>query len=167
MQILSTFISKPGKGGAFIQLEMRDIRTGNKDNQRFRTQETLERVVLDQVEHQYLYPEGDQFTFMNTESYEQISINGDLIGEPARFLQDGMIVEVEMFEGEPLGVQLPDTVILELAEAEAVVKGQTASSSYKPALTATGVKVMVPPFIEAGEKVVVKTEDGTYVERAK
>jgi elongation factor P len=158
---------QPGKGSAVAQVEMRDIRSGNKDNVRFRTQETIERVRLDQSEFQFLYADGDVCNFMNLESYEQITIPKDLIGFSAAFLQEGMTVEVESFEGEPLGVTLPDTVVVEIVEAEPVIKGQTATTSYKPAILANGVKVMVPPHISSGIRIVVKTEDGSYVERAK
>lgn len=160
-------IMQPGKGASVIQVEMRDIRSGNKDNVRFRTQETVERVRLDQTDHQYLFNDGETYTFMNTETYEQITVSKDLIGDPAVFLQDGMVVSIETFEGEPLGVQLPDSVICEIVEAEPVVKGQTATTSYKPAILENGAKVMVPPHVESGTRVVVKTEDGSYVERAK
>ncbi len=135
---------------------------------RFRTQETVERARLDEVEYQYLYDEGDdQFAFMNQETFEQISITGEIIGDQKIYLQEGMTVIVQMFEAEALSVQLPVTVVLEITEADPVVKGQTASSSYKPALLENGAKIMVPPHIEAGTKVVVKPEDGSYVERAK
>ena len=167
MQVLSTFISKPGKGGAFIQLELRDIRNGNKDNIRMRTQESVERAILEQEDFQYLFNDGEMYTFMNTVSYEQVEIKGELIGDHAVYLQDGMMVIVETYEDEPLSVKLPDTVTVELVEADAVVKGQTASSSYKPAVADNGVRIMVPPHIAAGTRVVIKTEDGTYVERAK
>ena len=160
-------IMQPGKGASVIQVEMRDIRSGNKDNVRFRTQETVERVRLDQDDHQFLFADGDDLTFMNTETYDQIIINKEIIGEPAVFLQDGMIVSVETFEGEPLGVQLPDSVTMEIVEAEPVVKGQTATTSYKPAILENGAKVMVPPHIDVGTRIVVKTEDSSYVERAK
>lgn len=160
-------IIQPGKGAAVIQIEMRDIRSGNKDNVRFRTQETIERVRLDQEDYQYLFSDGDDYTFMNTSNYEQISVSKELIGDPVVFLQEGMIVVIETFEGEPLGVQLPDTVTVEVKEAEPVVKGQTATTSYKPAIVDNEVKIMVPPHIEAGTRIVVKTEDASYVERAK
>lgn len=160
-------IMQPGKGASVIQVEMRDIRSGNKDNVRFRTQETVERVRLDQTEHQYLFNDGESYTFMNTESYDQVAIDKELIGDPAVFLQDGMLVSIETYEGEPLGVQLPDSVTLEITEAEPVIKGQTATTSYKPAVLENGAKVMVPPHIEVGTRIVVKTEDGSYVERAK
>jgi len=160
-------IMQPGKGASVIQVEMRDIRSGNKDNVRFRTQETVERVRLDQSEFQYLFNDGETYTFMNTESYEQVAVSSELVGDPAVFLQDGMMVTIETFEGEPLGVQLPDSVTLEVTEAEPVIKGQTATTSYKPAVLENGARVMVPLHIDVGTRIVVKTEDASYVERAK
>lgn len=165
--VLKNDIQQPGKGASVAQVELRDIRSGTKDNVRFRTQETIERVRLEQDDYQYLYAEEDNFIFMHQETFEQIQINKELIGTPAAYLTEGMIVEVETFEGEPLGVKLPDTVTVEIVEAEPVVKGQTATTSYKPAILANGEKVMVPPHIESGTRIVVKSEDGTYVERAK
>ncbi|PJF33280.1 MAG: elongation factor P, partial [Phototrophicales bacterium] len=133
----------PGKGASVIQVEMRDLRSGNKDNVRFRTQETVERVRLEQDEYQYLYGDGDDYTFMHTETYEQVTVPGELIGEPKQFLKEGMVVTIETFEGEPLRVELPAQVTVEVTEADPVVKGQTASSSYKPAVVEGGVRVMV------------------------
>ena len=167
MQVVGYEIMQPGKGASVIQVKLRDVRSGNKDNVRFRTQETVERVRLDQNDYQYLYNDGDNYAFMNTETYDQISVPNTIVGEPAVFLQDGMTVTIETYEGDPLNVQLPDNVILEITEAEPVVKGQTATTSYKPAILENGAKVMVPPHIEPGTKIVVKTEDGSYVERAK
>ena len=161
-------IMQPGKGSAVIQIEMRDVRAGNKDNVRYRTQETLERVRLDQHKMQYLYNDGgDVYTFMNKETFDQIEVNKEIIGDQAKWLQDGMDVEIEMFETEALNVTLPDSVTVEVLEAEPVVKGQTASSSYKPAIVTGGAKVMVPPFIDVGTMIVVKTEDDSYSTRAK
>jgi len=160
-------IMQPGKGASVIQVVMRDLKTGNKDNVRFRTQETVERVRLEQEQYQYLFDDEDNFTFMHTENYEQIPVAKDLVGEPAIFLQEGMVITIELHEGVPLRVELPATVTMEITEAEPVVKGQTATTSYKPAILENGAKVMVPPHIEAGTRVVVKTEDSTYVERAK
>ncbi|MGB0720646.1 MAG: elongation factor P [Bdellovibrionales bacterium] len=165
--VVKNEISQPGKGAAVAQVEMRDIRTGNKDNVRFRTQESVERVRLEQNDYQFLYQDGEGYHFMNQESYEQIVISGDVIGDPAVYLQEGMICEVETFESEPLAVRLPKTVTMEVVEAEPVVKGQTATTSYKPAVLDNGAKVMVPPYIDIGTRVVVKTEDGSFVERAK
>ena len=157
---------KPGKGGAFNQVELKGVTTGTKLNERFRATETVERVRLDQREFSFLYAEGDDLVFMNNETYDQIQLPRDFVGERAAFLQDGMNVTVELYEDKPLGVKLPATVTLEIAEADPVVKGQTVSSSYKPAVMENGVKVMVPPFIEAGERIVVDTDEVTYVRRA-
>lgn len=150
-----------------IQLELRDVRSGNKDNIRFKTGEMVERVRLDQSECQFLYANGDAFTFMDNTTYEQFDLDRDLLGFPANFLQDGMQVTVESYEGDPLRVELPGEVTMEITETEPVVKGQTAASSYKPAILTNGVRVMVPPFISAGDSIIVKTEDGEYVGRAK
>lgn len=165
--VLRNELMQPGKGASVAQVEMRDIRTGAKDNVRFRTQETVERVRLEQDDYQFLYADGEELHFMHQGNFEQTSIKRDLVGEPAAFLQEGMIVEIETFEGEALSVHLPDTVVMQIVEAEPVVKGQTATTSYKPAILENGVKVMVPPFIESGTRIVVRTEDSSYVERAK
>ena len=158
---------KPGKGGAFAQIELRDIRDGTKLNERFRATESVERVILDEADCTYLYEEGENLIFMHSETFEQIAINADMVGEQSAFLQDGMTVTLQSHEREPISVTLPDQVVVTVVEADAVVKGQTASSSYKPAMADNGVRVMVPPHIEAGTRIVVKTEDASYVERAK
>lgn len=158
---------KPGKGGAFAQIELRDIRDGTKLNERFRATESVERVILDESACTFLYSESDRHIFMHGENYEHITISADMVGEPAAFLQDGMSVTLMSHEGEPISVSLPEQVIVSVIEADAVVKGQTASSSFKPAIVDNGLRVMVPPHIEAGTRIVVKTEDSTYVERAK
>ncbi|MDX1736809.1 MAG: elongation factor P [Alphaproteobacteria bacterium] len=159
---------KPGKGGAFLQVELKEIRNGTKLNERFRSSETVERVRLEQKDFQFLFAEGSDYTFMDQETYDQIILNDDLIDEDqAKFLQDGMVVSIEFFEESPIGVTLPDTVTVEVLEADAVVKGQTASSSYKPAIVDGGVRVMVPPYVETGIRIVVNTADASFVERAK
>jgi elongation factor P len=158
---------QPGKGGAFAAVEMKDVRTGTKIVERFRTQETVERVRLDEKEMQFLYFEENQATFMDQENYEQVQIDRELIGDPADFLQDGMVVTVLFHETEALSVELPQTVVMDLVEADPVVKGQTASSSYKPGKLANGRRVMIPPHMEAGTRIVVNTTDGSYLERAK
>lgn len=157
---------KPGKGPAYAQVELKHVTEGTKLNERFRASETVERVRLEQNDYQFLYAEGDMLVFMDMESYEQLQIPRDFIGDRAAFLQDGMQVMVESYEGKPLGVSLPDQVTLEVSEADAVVKGQTAASSYKPAVMENGIRVMVPPFIAVGEKIVVDTNEMTYVKRA-
>ena len=164
---VKTAHTQPGKGGAYLQVELRDIRAGTKLNERFRAAAEVERVRLDEKSYQYLYRDGELLTLMDIETYEQIIVGVDLIGEPVAFLQDGMTVTVMSYEGEPLSAALPESVIMEVVEADAVVKGQTASSSYKPAVLENGVRVMVPPHIAAGTRIVVNTAERTYVERAK
>lgn len=156
---------KPGKGGAFNQVELKNALDGTKLNERFRADETVERVRLDQKEFQFLYSEGENLVFMDLETYEQLYLAAGFVGERAAFLQDGMTVTVEMHEGRPIGITLPQHVTLEVTDAEPVVKGQTATSSYKPASLENGVRVMVPPFISAGERIVVDTSDFSYVRR--
>ena len=165
--VLKRDIVQPGKGGAFTQIEIRDLRSGNKATERFRTQESVERVRLDEKEMQFLYMEGDQATFMDNDSYEQVQVSRDLIGDPADFLQDGMVCKVMTYEGTPLSLEMPPSAVFEIVEADPVVRGQTASSSYKPGKLENGRRVMIPPFIEAGTRIVVNTADGSYVERAK
>jgi len=165
--VLKQQIITPGKGGAFIQVEMRDLKTGNKTNERWRTADTVERLMTEEKEFTYSYTDGESLVLMDPETFEQTMIPAGILGDAAPFLQDNMTVVVYLVEGDPVGIQLPPHVTLQIVEADPVVKGQTASSSYKPAKLENGVKVMVPPFIEAGERIVVRTEDSTYVERAK
>jgi len=157
---------KPGKGGAFNQVELKNLIDGSKLNERFRSSETVERIRLEQKDYQYLYAEGDMLTFMDLETYDQIQLPEELIGERAVFLQDGMKVLVESHEGKYIGVSLPDQVTLEVSEAEPVVKGQTAASSNKPAVLENGLRIMVPPFVGVGEKIIVDTNELTYLRRA-
>lgn len=157
---------KPGKGGAFNQVELKNLIDGTKLNERFRATQTVERARLEQKNHQFLYAEGDMLTFMDMDTYEQISLSKDFLGERAALLQDGMTVVVESHEGKPISVSLPDHVTLEVTDAEPVVKGQTATSSYKSAVLENGLRIMVPPFIGAGERIVVDTNDLSYVRRA-
>ena len=158
--------TQPGKGGAYLQAELRNLRDGSKLNERFRAAESVERVRLDQKDYQFLFGDGDSFTFMDTETYEQIELNADALGEQASYLQDGMTVQVESYEGEVIGIALPEHVVLEVTDTEPVVKGQTAAASYKPAQLDNGMRAMVPPFVSVGDKVVIATEDGSYVKRA-
>ncbi len=157
---------KPGKGPAYAQVELKNLINGSKLNERFRSSESVERVRLEQKDYQYLYKQEDMLVFMDSESYEQLDIPYDFVGERAAFLQDGMTVTVESHEGKPIGISLPDQVTLQVTEAEPVVKGQTASASYKPAMLENGVRVMVPPFVTIGERIVVDTNEITYIRRA-
>lgn len=157
----------PGKGGAFVQVEMRNLRTGIKRDDKFRSGEQVERVRIDDEEFTFLFGDDTILTFMNPETYDQLGVPVELLGEKAGFLQDGMKVQISLYEGTPISVSLPQQVVLELVEADPVVKGQTASSSYKPGKLENGMRIMIPPHVEAGIKVVVATEDGSYVERFK
>ncbi|MCA3416825.1 MAG: elongation factor P, partial [Roseomonas sp.] len=152
---------------AVIQVEMRNVKTGAKKDQRWRTADTVERLTTEDKEFTYSYEDGENLVLMDPETFEQTLVPKDILGERLPYLQENMTVNVKLIEGEPVSMDLPETVTLEIVEADPVVKGQTASSSYKPAVLSNGVKVMVPPFITAGEKIVVKTADGTYYERAK
>lgn len=160
-------IRTPGNLRSFNQVELKDLKTGTKNNPRFASDEKIERASLDSKECNFLYAEGDNLVFMDNESYEQMTMHKDLIGPALPFLQDGMKVLIESHEGNPLSVKLPGKVIMKIVEADPVVKGQTAASSYKPAILENGVRVMVPPFIPAGERIVVDTTTLEYVERAK
>jgi elongation factor P len=165
--VVKTQHVKPGKGGAFAQVELKNIEDGRKLNERWRTSETVERITLEQKDHTYLYENGDMLVFMDTDNYEQIELHKDFVGEErVQFLQDGMKVTLEFHDERPIGMELPDTVVLEIVEADGVVKGQTASSSYKPAKASNGMRIMIPPFMEVGQKIVVSTDTGEYLRRA-
>ena len=157
---------KPGKGGAYNQVELKNLIDGTKLTERFRSAETVERVRLEQKDFSFLYEQGDALVFMDLETYEQLELQKDFVGDRAAFLQDGMTVTVELYEDKPIGISLPPQVTLEVAEADPVVKGQTAASSYKPAVLENGIRILVPPFISAGEKIVVDTDEITYLRRA-
>jgi elongation factor P len=157
----------PGKGGAFVQVEMKDIRTGTKLNERFRSNDTVEKVHLDEKPYQYLFTEGDFLTLMDLESFEQISVPKDKLGDAIAYLQDNMQVQVCSHNESVLSLTLPETIIATIAQTEPVLKGQTATASYKPAILDNGVRVMVPPFVNQDDRIVVRTADSTYVERAK
>ena len=158
--------TQPGKGGAYMQVEMKNLQDGRKTNVRFRSADTVERVRMDTKDFQFLYHDGDALVFMDKDNYEQINLPADLVGEAAAFLQDGMDVTLELWDEKPISVALPDQVEATIVEADAVVKGQTASSSYKPALLDNGVRVMVPPHIESGTRIVVDVYERTYVGKA-
>jgi len=157
---------KPGKGGAYNQVELKNILTGTKLNERFRSDAAVEEIYLEKKDYQFLYASGDMLTFMDMATYEQIEIERDFVGERAQFLQDGMKVLVQSYEGKPIGLSMPIHVTLVVTEADPVLRGGTAAPSYKSALLENGMKIQVPPFIDAGTKIVVSTEDGSYVKRA-
>jgi elongation factor P len=160
-------IRTPGNLRAFNQVELKDVKTGTKNNLRFSSSDAVERVYIDGKKYNFLYSDGESLHFMDNESYEQLTLPQELIGDALPFLQENMTVDVELYEGTPIRVALPDTAVCTIEDTEAVVKGQTASSSYKPAKLDNGARVMVPPYIGAGEKIVVKIEDCSFVERYK
>jgi len=158
--------TQPGKGGAYLQVELKDIRDGTKLNERFRSSETVEEVSLDKKDFTFLYANGDALTFMDVETYDQIELQSDWVGDQAQFLADGMKVMLQLYEGKPISIRLPQQVTLEVVEADPVLKGGTAAPSYKGAKLENGMSVQVPPFIDAGTRIVVSTEDGSYIRRA-
>jgi elongation factor P len=164
--VVKTQSVKPGKGGAYNQVELKNVVSGGKLNERFRSAETVDEVQLERRDFQYLYENGDMLTFMDMQNFDQIELPADFVGDRRQFLQDGMKVVVQLHEGKPLGIALPQQVVLEVVEADPVTRGQTAASSYKSATLENGLRVQVPPFIEKGTKVIVSTDDGSYVKRA-
>lgn len=158
--------TQPGKGGAFMQVEMKNLEDGRKTNIRYRSADTVEKVRLDTKDFQFLFADGDDYVFMDQETYDQITIAAKLLGDEAAFLQDGMQVTLELYDERPISVQLPDTIEATIVEADAVVKGQTASSSYKPAILDNGVRVMVPPHISSGTRIIVDVYAKEYVRKA-
>jgi elongation factor P len=157
----------PGKGTPVTQVDMRRISDGVKVSERWRTTETVERALVDERPHTFLYSDGEGFHFMNPETYDQLVASADVVGDAAAYLQDGMTVSLMTHDDIPLAIELPARVTLEIADTEPAVKGQTSSGSYKPAIMTNGQRVMVPPYLTVGTRIVVLTEDGTYYERAK
>ena len=157
----------PGKGTPVTQLDVRRISDGVKVSLRYKTTDQVERAFVEDRKHQYMYQDHDGFHFMNMESYDQVALGADIIGGQAAYLQPEMEVTISLHEGTPVAIELPPKAVLEVVETEPTVKGQTAASSYKPAVLSNGVRTMVPPFVTAGTKIVVMTADGSYVERAK
>ena len=157
---------KPGKGGAFAQVELKNLRNGSKLNERFRSADKVERVRLEQKDQQFLYENDGMLVFMDNETFEQIELPSDILGERRPFLQDGMTIQIEYYENEALSAALPQKVTCTVTETEPVVKGQTAANSFKPAVLDNGVRVMIPPFVGEGEAIIVSTETMEYTERA-
>ena len=157
---------KPGKGGAYNQVELKEIIHGTKLNQRFRSDEAVDEIYLDKKDYNFLYASGDMLTFMDAETYDQIELQSEWVGDQAQYLVDGMKVMLQLYEGKPISIKLPAQVTLEVVEADAVMRGGTAAPSYKGAKLQNGMAVQVPPFVNAGTKIVISTEDGSYVRRA-
>jgi elongation factor P len=158
--------TQPGKGGAYMQVEMKNLQDGRKTNVRFRSADTVEKVRLDTKDYQFLYEDGAMLVFMDQDNYEQITLPSDLLGDARPFLQDGMQVSLELWDEKPISVALPSQVEATIVEADAVVKGQTASSSFKPALLDNGVRILVPPHIGTGTRIVVDVYEQSYVSKA-
>ena len=165
--VLSAENIHPGKGTPVTQLNMRRISDGVKISERYRTTETVERAIVDDRDYTFLYQDGEGFHFMNPENYDQLVASTDIVGESAPYLTDGCTVKLSTHDGVPIAIELPRLATFEVVETEPSVKGQTASSSYKPAVLSNGLRVMIPPYIGVGTKIVVLTEDGSYQERAK
>ena len=165
-RVVKTAHTQPGKGGAYMQVELKNLIDGRKNNIRFRSAESVEKVRLEQVDFQFLFADGDALTFMDKETFDQVTLDRDVLGDAAAFLTDGMDVVMETYDDKPISVQLPSQIDAMIVEADAVVKGQTASSSYKPAILDNGVRIMVPPFIGAGTRVVVDVYAREYVRKA-
>jgi len=157
----------PGKGTPVTQLEMRRISDGVKVNERYKTTDSLEKAFIDERTHNYLYQDGDHYVFMDPETFDQIHVSADVLGDMAPYLQENMEVRLSTYNSVPISIELPARVTLEVTDTEPVIKGQTASGSFKPATLSNGVRTMVPTHIVTGTKIVVLTEDGSYVERAK
>jgi elongation factor P len=165
--VLSAESFFPGKGTPTTQIDMRRLSDGVKTTQRYKTTEQVERAFVEDREHTYLYQDGDGYIFMNPDTYDQITVSKDVLGDQAAYLQEGMACMLSVFEGQAVAIDLPQRVVLEIVDTEPTVKGQTASSSYKPATLSNGARTMVPPHIATGTRVVISTADGSYVERAK
>jgi elongation factor P len=157
----------PGKGTPTTTIDMRRISDGVKTVVRYKTTDAVERAFVETVKHSYLYQDGDNYVFMNPDNYEQIPVHADMVGDSAPYLQEGMDVQLALFNDVPISIEIPQRVVLEITETEPAIKNQTASSSFKPAMLSNGVRTMVPPHVASGTRIVVETSDGSYVERAK
>ena len=167
-KVLKTQHTQPGKGGAYLQAELKEIREGTKMNSRFRSSETVERAILDEKEYQYLYKDNNNFIFMDKQTFEQIELGSDILSEDqSKFLIEDSDVVINFHNEKPVGLDLPDNIVLKVLETEGVVKGQTAASSYKPAILEKNIKTSVPQFIEVNDKVVISTIDASYIEKSK
>ena len=165
--VIKTNFVKPGKGGAFMQVEMKAVEEGTKTNERFRTEDMVEKMMVETKDCQFLFEDANGLNFMESETFEQFTMPLDVLGDARPFLTDGMEVKASVIDGRPISIELPLQVICTVTETEPVIKGQTVSSSYKPAILDNGVRTTVPPFVGTGDKIVVATADASYVERAK
>ena len=167
LQVMNTNIIKPGKGGAYIQVDMRDLKNGTKINERWRTSDTVEKLMVEEISVTFLYIADNMINLMNNENFEQFSLKSSILGEKVELLQDGMKLHAEFVDGEVINLKFPRHIKVEINSADAVVKGQTSSSSYKNAITKCNLKILVPPHIKEGDKILIKSENNEYVEKAK
>ena len=165
-RVAKTMHTQPGKGGAYMQVEMKDIVSGTKTNIRFRSAETVEKAEMAQKQMMFLYRDGETLNMMDNDTYEQLTVDADLAGDQVKWLQENMMVEVELHEKNPIGITLPATIEVGITEADAAIKGQTANNSFKNAVAENGESIMVPAFVNAGDRIRINTEDGSYIERA-
>ena len=167
-RVIKTQHTQPGKGGAYIQVEMKEIKEGTKMNVRFRSSESVERAILDEKQYQYLYKNDDKFYFMDNKNFEQIEIGSDIINkDQAKFLIENDNIVIQLYELTPVSIILPEHITLKVIESDAAIKGQTAAASFKPALLERNIKTSVPPFVEVGDSIIINTSDATYSEKAK
>ena len=165
--VLKTQHVKPGKGGAFNQVELKSVKKGTKLNERFRSSDSVERAILDDKKFNFLYEDENDCHFMDQVNFEQIKIKKLLLGEKSKLLKENMEVDVQFYEDQPLSVELPTTIELKIETTDAAIKGQTASSSYKPAILENGINIMVPPFINSDDKIVLDTRTLEYIKKIK
>ena len=164
-EVLKTQHVKPGKGGAFNQVEMKSINKSTKINERFRTGETIEKANVDEVELNYLYEDGEKFFFINQKNFEQIEINKKIIGDKGKFLKENLKIKIKFYDDRAIGLELPNQLNFKIKSTDAALKGQTVSSSYKPAVLENDIKIQVPPFIESGDEIVIDTRTIEYVKK--
>ena len=164
-EILKTQHVKPGKGGAFNQVEMKSINKDTKLNERFRSSDNIERAIIEEIEFNYLYEDKNEFYFINNKTFEQINLRQDLLGEKFKFLSEGLEVKIGIYNDIPIKIDLPNQINCKIETTDAALKGQTVSSSYKPATLDNGIKIQVPPFIESGDTVVVDTRSIEYIKK--
>ncbi len=164
-EILKTQHVKPGKGGAFNQVEMKSINKDTKLNERFRSSDNIERAIIEEIEYNYLYEDKNEFYFINNKTFEQINVKKDLLGEKFKFLSEGLEVRIGIYNDIPIKIDLPNQINCKIESTDAALKGQTVSSSYKPAILDNGIKIQVPPFIESGDTIIVDTRSIEYIKK--
>ena len=167
-RVIKTQHTQPGKGGAYIQVEMKALIEGTKMNERFRSSQSVERAILEEKECQFLYANDDKFYFMDNKNFEQIEIGPDVVSkDQAKFLIENDNIVIQLYELTPVSIILPEHITLKVIESDAAIKGQTAAASFKPALLERNIKTSVPPFVEVGDSIIINTSDATYAEKAK